>query len=535
MKSRSPFTISPVTFSLSDIGSEVIDQLASDIHTSPGAIIRELVKNAYDSYLELDPDAFEERGIERAVYLNTSEFKDGRRLYVADHGIGLSLDELKAFVQIAIRPKREAREDLPCTGFRGLGTWSTLGAGCQILVESQKFDTRERSRLTINVRRIYEKMGPETTLDDILNDRRCIEFASYLDEAGNHGTTVEIVCDGQPERIQKYEINRLYPYAAPEMSRLRELVVESCPIPYAKVDSLSEQICRIYQKVGYNPTSIYVGAEKLERRLPNLIFRFVEQPLTLDNSLVAVTWRVFRPDKSGTLKEEIDPTVHVLNGPSLQLCKYNVPIGPKATDSQQLNNYIGEVHIVHADLLPNADGTGLRQGPLTSNFQDVLKNFYSELDTETRAKSIRLSTLKTFQRATTELSKDSSSLSTGERVERESAIKKAVELVDAPRRERGNDDDVEDARAKVKRLLKQKGYYDSFSTKKRSANIRGIQKFKVAPESRSLTPSVPVIAKLERSEFQKLAPLVIPRLEQLGLKPDDIKAILNIFEESLCI
>ena len=45
------FSKRPVTFTLKDVGSEIIDQLSTDVYTGPGAIIRELVKNAYDSYL----------------------------------------------------------------------------------------------------------------------------------------------------------------------------------------------------------------------------------------------------------------------------------------------------------------------------------------------------------------------------------------------------------------------------------------------------------------------------------------------------
>jgi histidine kinase/DNA gyrase B/HSP90-like ATPase len=534
MRTSDPFTTRRVTFSLSDIGSEVIDQLASDIHTSPDAIIRELVKNAYDSYLELDPDLLEDREIERAVRLTTDEFKGERHLYVVDNGIGLSLEELKAFVQIAIRPKRQAREGLSCTGFRGLGTWASLGAGSSILVESQKLDTRVRCRLAINVRRIYQKMGPETTLDDILNDSSCVEFGSYESEIKEHGTTVEIICDGEPEKIQNYQINRLHPFAASDLSQLRELVVKSCPIPYAKIDSISEQIYDIYQAAHYTPTAIYVGSENLQRRLPAGNFEFKPQTLTLDDALVAITWRVFQPDKSAALTDNIDPVVHVLNGPSLQLCKYNVPIGPKASDNPQLNHYIGEVHIVHDDLLPNADGTGLRQDSLTVGFKRVLAEFYAELEKETRAKSKKVSAIRAFSRAQDALSKNPKTLTAGERVERDNSIKRAVELVDELASEKGRDRELEEARLKARRQLKQSGDYEQFSAKALRFKGNKSKKSKSVSNKNIPTTNAIVTARLDRNEYQKLAPLIIPKLENVGLDAKEIKAVLSIFEESLC-
>src|SRR6266496_3453759 len=126
------FKKKPVKFTLKDIGSEIIDQLSSDIYSGPKQIMRELVKNAYDAYLALDPDEIEDEEIEREIVISRERDASGvGRLLVADAGIGLTLEELKAFVQISLCKKQE--ELTNATGFRGLGSWSTIGAGSTII------------------------------------------------------------------------------------------------------------------------------------------------------------------------------------------------------------------------------------------------------------------------------------------------------------------------------------------------------------------------------------------------------------------
>src|SRR5947199_813054 len=98
-----PFSKHSMKFTLKDVGSEIIDQLSSDVYTGPGAIIRELVKNAYDSYLRYTPDELHDENIERAVVISRERDAKGRgKIWIADRGIGLNVKGLKALVQISV-------------------------------------------------------------------------------------------------------------------------------------------------------------------------------------------------------------------------------------------------------------------------------------------------------------------------------------------------------------------------------------------------------------------------------------------------
>ena len=339
-----------VRFTLKDVGSKIIDQLSTDVYTGPVSIMRELVKNSYDALIALNLDEIDDDDFERRIVV--SRERDSRgvgRLFIADNGLGQDLDDLKANVQISISRKQDELEN--ATGFRGLGSWAILGGGSRVVISSSKLGDTSEYRLTLDVKRIYEKLGTETTLDDILNDKECISFASDRGEANDHFTTVEIVCDGEATKVNGHELNRLYAFTDPDEDDLRNVLIQACPIPFADNGGSYRGIHAIYQETGYVPIPIVLDGERLERRLPAGVSGFKRHELTIGDTTAAVAWVVEDPDQSRELVNRIDEQQHLLGSAGLQLMKLNVPIGRKNqfgdnVRSTILNWFIGEIHVL---------------------------------------------------------------------------------------------------------------------------------------------------------------------------------------------
>src|SRR5579859_3680332 len=427
-----------VTFDLNDIGSQVIDQISSDIYAGPGSILREIIKNAYDAYLPVDADELEEEGLTREIQVSRIRDEDDTgHLFIADNGIGQSFEELRADVQISISKKPSELDD--ATGFRGLGSWAILGAGLKITITSKTKNATTRSRLEINVRKIYDKMGGETTLDDILNDPDCISFSTeeYKEGASEHGTTLEIECDGPIDTVNGFELNRLYEFTDPNEEKLKGILVATCPIPYSSEGGGYKQIHEVYNRSRYIPTQLSLDGVQLERRLPPELTDFHIHDIMLAGNVAAIAWYVEDPKESGVLS--IDEGKYLAGGPGIQLMRLNVPIGPKnishdgAARENLLNWYVGEVHIVMSDVLPNASGQDLRMGLSRDLFIEQLRSFYKMLDQRADTKSVRISLEKHLKKgieAAAKLEDKTKALSEREQQGARSLVLKAVQTIE---------------------------------------------------------------------------------------------------------
>src|SRR5205085_10561014 len=121
---------------------------------------------------------------------------------------------------------------------------------------------------------IYKILGSSTTLDDVLNNQKCLSFSERAASKETHGTTVEIECDGEPQLIKGHEFNRLYQYTDPVEATFRDLIVEHCPVAFPADQGIYAKIHQIYKKIGYVPTALYLDGAQLERRLPANLSEF---------------------------------------------------------------------------------------------------------------------------------------------------------------------------------------------------------------------------------------------------------------------
>lgn len=536
-----PFTHKNVKFTLKDIGSNVIDQLSSDIYSGPASIIRELTKNAYDSYLPLTQDELDDEGVPREIFISRERAGTIGKLLIADHGIGQSLGDLKANVQISI--SRKANDLEGATGFRGLGSWASLGAGSKITITSSKKGESKNNRLILNVRAIYKKMGPSITLDEILNDVHCISFseeANYPTE--RHGTVVEIECDGPTERIGKYELNRLYDYTAQSDEELRNILIASCPLAFSSEGGAHEQIHKLYEKVGYVPTKVSLDGLELVKRLPTELTEIVTEELKHGVHIAAYAWTASNPRESREISQ-IDDKKHSLGGPGIQLLKLNVPIGAKNIFSEGVVRastpswYVGEVHVILPDVLPDAGGQGLRAGTARQAFIQILEGFYKDLERKAEAKSERLSMerhLKKGIEAAKRLS-NGGNLSEPDRVNVEAAIAKAVALINEtstpgkPKtvrlgrlKEAAKDGAVKIIRTEARKILLEGGHLARFA-KPRKKSKRPVSSGKVVATASH--------GAVKLADLQARLGEAVPRFADIGLSNEQIDQVFQIINE----
>ena len=539
-----------VKYTLKDVGAEFIDQLSSDVYPSPGAIIRELVKNAYDAYLDLldeNPSALTDLSLDRQVLVRCNrDDKAVGRIFVSDYGIGLTFKELKTFLQIGVSPKkiREALQKKikgkklqsgPARmGFRGLGTWAMIGGGSKIIITTKKFGTNNQSKLTIDTREVYSNIGAHETLDSILNNKACVLFEERRDEELPHGTTIEIVCDRPTEKINGYELNKLFEYTEVsddgDAQALRNLLVQVCPIPYKRDGNRTHaKIHAIYKRCGYHPTAVVLNGTILEREIPPTLTLWKERTITINDKPVALAWTVEHPDQSKTVKVD---EKYLTGGPSIQICRLNVPIGEKGLFRPQimkefvLRRYVGEIQILNT-ILPDASGDNIRSSAQSKLFRERVQDYYkNELETEAATKSAITGVRSSFEQFQSVVSDKKTKRSKLEELEFLNKVKDAVEAVDKFHEvQAAADESLITQRNEVRAALDKHDWYKTYSKKKNSPKrVKSVGKKK---------PDKPERAKalVDPKEFQRRLTLANPKLRSLGLDQEQIDEIFRILEE----
>ena len=161
-------------FSIKDIGSATLTRFSDDMYDTQ-SIVRELVKNATDSYYEL-----EEYCSSKSIPLPADYDRDRKEInigthkdtfVVTDRGIGCDVDSIRKLIKIGVSDKK----DIPgTTGFRGVGFWAAFSAGEKITVISSKYGSKEKCKLEINTQRIRDQIDPKVDIGTILNDQENI-------------------------------------------------------------------------------------------------------------------------------------------------------------------------------------------------------------------------------------------------------------------------------------------------------------------------------------------------------------------------
>jgi len=201
---------------------------------------------------------------------------------------------------------------------------------------------------------------------------------------------------------------------------------------------------------------------------------------------------------------------------------------------------VGEVHLVMADVLPNASGQDLRAGLSRQLFIEQLQNFYKTLDQQADTKSVRLSLEKHLKRGIEAATKlDTKTLTEREQQGAKSLVLKAVQTIEEIAastkgktkeaqkiRNALTDPAIKTLRDNTKKSLKVGNWLQKFGksgTSSTTASRATTQKKNdPAPSRKSRTSS---------EGFQARVATYIPKLEALGLSDPQVKGVLAIIEE----
>lgn len=254
-------------FTADQIGSEVLARFSEDIY-SPKAIVRELAKNAYDSYAQL-AHAFPGSGyddLDRLVRVDVV----GNTVIVSDEGLGIDIPKLKLLISIALTEKRDIEG---VTGFRGIGFWSAYTGGDTIVIETTRLGCDRLYRLTLNTRRMRELEGPDISIGAIMNDPKCIELESDSAKKETHFTKVLVRAESEDGRLYRLIHN-------PDL--MKKIILEGCSCRIADSTRHTDQINSFYDAHNIQPAHLFFQGNELFRDIPTNAGEFQTYSVAVD-------------------------------------------------------------------------------------------------------------------------------------------------------------------------------------------------------------------------------------------------------------
>lgn len=390
-------------FTADMIGSEILERFSTDIYTQK-SILRELVKNASDSFFELLAH-IENYGIrmdgdtlEHVVDVDVNS--SAGTIMVSDKGIGLDKPGIEKLLSIALTDKRDVDN---VAGHRGIGFWSAYTAGDELIVTTSKIGSSRSFTLTLYTKTMRELQGPGTSIAKIMNNPNCIRLQSSRADSSSHYTKILISIGSKESRLADLVNNH---------DLLEKILLEGCCVGFSKNSANVKDIMEFYNSHNLKLCKLRLNGNEISKHIPDNIgsiqIKSIHIQVGKEEQIAAWMWYSTHNDNA-----VIDSNISgirlfcdgfPLGSPNLYSSKKMIDTMVKVSRPDLLDWHIGEIHLIHEDLKTNADGESIRDSVTFKLFKEKLRAFYVNLIIISQSKNITKKTLRDYDKFIGDLS-----------------------------------------------------------------------------------------------------------------------------------
>lgn len=361
-----------------DIGAEIISILTRGMYPDPCDALREYVQNGIDA---------ESKSIEIKVR--------GSSIVVEDDGIGMDEETMKKAIRIGISDKNPNID----VGFRGIGIYSSFHL-CDNLHIYSKSKNKPPCLLSFNFKKMREILEEQQAdrLSGELSGDQLIDLQSLLEE---HIEFKILDSDRFPRKGTRVEMINLNPNFSKELTKFEnvaEYLRQVVPLHFdpekfkwaKKIENKISEICKEHNaefKLVDLILQIGTRREKLYRPYSDDCFH--GKPLEPhfeevkgQKDFFGVAWGCLNSVRKKISDRELR---------GFLIKKQGFAIGKRINVSKYFvrttyfDRYIGEIIVVHPELLPNAPRTDFEISPLRALFYEALTSVagkYNEMADE---------------------------------------------------------------------------------------------------------------------------------------------------------
>jgi Histidine kinase-, DNA gyrase B-, and HSP90-like ATPase len=350
-------------FGVGDIGVFLMESITKGLYRDPKNVLREYISNELDN----SPEPTE---------INVK--LDGNRIDIAGDGPGMDKAGIRTAVKIGFSPKDPENN----IGFRGIGIYSGVSICDRIAIVTKKAGETEYYTIHINCRGLREdteKRRNTMLIESLKTNVKWDQRGAGDSNRGKHGTTVSLhdvlpVFEGMFDKavVRRYLENTIPVHLDPAFPRRAEIE------RYLKQKLGAEY--RILEKLRLDGNPVWRAPRLFDLEPPT----FGE--LKHRNRILAYYWVCQNSRREKIEEEEVR---------GLQIRKKGFAVGTRASVLKQFSRnanlvewFTGEIHVVGADLIPNAERAELEATPAREELErKIKKDLGGQLSDMARTKS----------------------------------------------------------------------------------------------------------------------------------------------------
>lgn len=375
------------------IGAFVLETLTTGMYTNPLDTIREYVQNSVDSIIRAqEAGVINENQGRIKIEINPRE----KTLCVYDNGLGVSSSEIKSsLIDIGMSAKEIGKD----AGFRGIGRLAGIAYCNTLTFKTSHYEENTTSTVTINCEGIRKACLPSSRkieqLDVVMEENSTIKH-----ERSKKGESFfEVVMESLTEKMEFLDWEDLQTY-----------LCQVAPVPFDAQKFVFAP--KIYQwmksqNVHLPNVTLLVKTPEMERQIFKPYKTHYKTKKTRNEALnieikdIAFYPETLSPDSLFWLwygKTDLLGAIDDDKAAGLRLRKNNISLGGadrvreifegKSKSDGRFNNYfIGEIHVLSHNAIPNARRDGFEEIGSWPHIRVELENVIRGLKEEIRKKS----------------------------------------------------------------------------------------------------------------------------------------------------
>lgn len=368
------------------MGKNIIDNLTTGMYEDSRIIYREYIQNSTDAIDKAIKNGIYADGEEPKIEIQIDEEK--RIIKIKDNGIGIPKNEVHSNLANIADSKKEKGVE---RGFRGIGRLGGL-AYCEKLRFITSFKGEDIKTIMTwdakKCRTLVEDINIHLSAEEIFN--QIITYEQEECDINKHFFIVELI------NVNKENKELLNVDDKEKGNTIKEYIQWTAPVGYKKfifkskikdfaeknnfkiseynISLDGEDMYKNYGTMLYNKASSESKSKVKYDEIYDLQFKIFKN---VSGEILAWMWYGI-----SAFDKQI-PSVNDMRG--IRLRKENIQIGGDSTLSKLFKEdranyyFVGEVHAVHKDLIPNARRDYFNENGIRNQFEEELKCYFAEI------------------------------------------------------------------------------------------------------------------------------------------------------------